>query len=1784
MKLAGQVTVRDFYCVTDQFRNDLLAKDEQYAYSERKLESEYVVHFSQPSFQRGNISYELPIVVHIIHNGGVENISDIQVQNAINYLNDAFKNQNSFYTDFGIETDISFCLAARDPNNNPSNGITRTSSVLTHVEYSIQDQLLKNLILWNPKEYINVWVVNEICVNGDCQVAGYSTFPPSHGGPVDGIVIEASYFGTIPSNTTSFIHEMGHYLGLGHTFLGGCKNDNCLTDGDKVCDTPPDKIVGYLPCSLEYNSCTTDENDYSIQNPFRPISLGGIGDQPDMFQNFMDYSAGECQNRFSPGQVKRMEFFLEHQRKSLSNSYSCYPPCPNPVTANFTTDFVIGVVDDESNLINISTNAGSYEWFINNTLYSTNEDSSILFNFEGTYTIKLIVHSSILGCSSDSFSVQINITCPTVSEFSLDLIDNSIYLANSSVNSTNIIWSIVSGSGVNIYSSIKNLDTFNFIDPGYYQICLRASGELCSDSLCKFIRIYTLGSEICNNGIDDDGDHLIDLFDPDCFCEEDAYQAQCEIDCEAVPDSFPDIKLQLKWISGKICNYEALSGNIVCGDIDNDGTVEILSSYYLGMKIPVPPLSSAINGIEILSGQDGSIKNNFSFTPNGVRGSFTNLAISKDAIGLEADVYFLDFISNRIVRYDRWGNRKWESEPFVFPHRAILNFADFNGDGVAEIYMNSIIFNSETGKILAFGKQGIGGNKNGSAFNSFLYAHSIAGDFLPNPGLELAAGNTVYIVQLNNLSDSTGNFMIPVVASAGIIDGSTGMGDFDNDQSLDIVSCRSNSAEGGGGLWILNPRTAELIAKGATGIGGGIPAIGDLDGDCVPEIVIAFEQQLIVYGFDGSQILKTRYVLPTSDQSGLTSIALFDFNLDGRLEIIYRDETHLLIINGNNGTIIDSYPVLSKTALEGPIIADIDNDGASEIIVTGSITDYNEMRILAFESASEPWAPSRTVWNQIGYHVTNVNDDLTIPKEPQNIAIQIPGSENCTLQTCPNIYNNFMAQATNRTQEGCVQFPALDLIIQSLGYSCSPDSITLCIEIQNNGNQNLSARPVEITFWKSNPLSIAGIPLLTKSVVLSLQNSERDTICITDTLLINVDSIYVVINDPGTETSPYTFPLTDLLECNYQNNLYLIDIDLTPKTLDLGLDIIKCNSSVVTFTADAGFENYVWNDGSTGEQFSTSFPGVYFVNAFDQCQRIYSDTIQVSIEEPININLGVDQIICPLDTLEFTVQNSFEWIQWVSSAEISCDTCISTFVTSDTSFLLIAIAGNGDCIVQDSVNIEVVQTEISEIFESICANEKIEFYGDSLNVSGIYSHLSDNCDSLIYLNLNVYQPSFTNLITSFCEGDSIEVGGEWFFNSGIYNIKLNNANNCDSTITLSLDVLLHAETNLSETICLGDSISFNGNWISDSGNYTCSLSTLEGCDSTVYLNLVVETEIIQKDEINLCDGDSIFLFNQWVNSPGVYSDTIQQPSCDLIFQTEAFFNPNYLNNVSLTLCQGDSVWTINRWIYTEGVYSIALNSDFGCDSLFNIIIEESPNPPEPIVEIDCQIPSVNLTILSGNLWHIIWDNGDTSQQTVYFNSDTARWIIYSDPLCKADRFLALPAIPDISVLPVFSDTTISKGSVVSLMLNIDPVDWKIKWISESGLSCDTCITISIYPEDDTEVTLMVTHRETGCTFSQSFRIYLVEEGDLYVPSVFSPNGDLINDFWSIGISGNVTLNSVSIFDRWGNQVGNWKGTNQIDWDGKFNGTPMQSGVFAYIIKYTKNQESFSRSGDLTLIR
>jgi hypothetical protein len=280
---------------------------------------EFDLAFSKQVGCENNKAFLIPVVFHILHNNGPENISEAQIDDALAQLNLQFAGGEG-----GFNTQIQFVRAKIDPQGNCSTGINRILTSNPEAQYSsyLDDVAMKNLSRWPTDNYVNIWIVRCIQPDIDCNdqygISGYATPPGISPNPeVDGIVVSHKFLGSIGtsnSNTTNTLtHEMGHYLSLlhvwgqewGNTCAVNCSDINtCNTLGDRVCDTEP--CIGTL-----YSLDCTDE----------PTNCQGCTGFPTgvyIFpkSNYMSYNH-ECQNRFTECQSFKMKFALENYRTGL---------------------------------------------------------------------------------------------------------------------------------------------------------------------------------------------------------------------------------------------------------------------------------------------------------------------------------------------------------------------------------------------------------------------------------------------------------------------------------------------------------------------------------------------------------------------------------------------------------------------------------------------------------------------------------------------------------------------------------------------------------------------------------------------------------------------------------------------------------------------------------------------------------------------------------------------------------------------------------------------------------------------------------------------------------------------------------------------------------------------------------------------------------------------------------------------------------------------------------------------------------------------------------------------------------------------------------------------------------------------------------------------------------------------------------------------------------------------------------------------------------------------------
>jgi hypothetical protein len=582
------------------------------------------------------------------------------------------------------------------------------------------------------------------------------------------------------------------------------------------------------------------------------------------------------------------------------------------------------------------------------------------------------------------------------------------------------------------------------------------------------------------------------ILDPNCYEHVDGYQWAIREDWRST-DSF-------------ISTYAAP----IVGDLDGDGIPEIVvakirSNFSAGDN---GPNFRDFEALYVYKGSDRStpmvINVIGNFMPAGVM-AMARVPVGSDTLGLVVVIDSAGFLR----AYNPFGPTPntplWTSKSKIIANYNRLRdygsvaFADFNNDGHPEIYVCNRIFDAETGKLLVEGPAG--GNKgvNTQITTGIQQYMPTVFDVDGDGTLEYIAGTEVYKVILNSRTDSTLNRMdlllyIPSlqVDTVTIKDGITLMADINGDGRADVLVFNAVSQRRDFIAWDLQTKT--LIAKHKIEHAypeqtrAGIPFVGDIDNDGMVEILMTLTKDSVreggragghLYAFrwmNGTQNFDRVYHTATSDRSGCTGITLFDFNQSGKARLVYRDETQLRIMVAENDTFRNeaTYQAISGTYYEYPVVADVDNDGAAEIVVVGAdrrfLSDnevYGTLRI--YKSGNEfTWAPARKVWNQYTYNVVNINEDLTVPLYRMDITTLFPNGK--------RPFNNFLQQQTLLNTQGNM-FNLTPNIIWDGGDPIAVlagDSVVFTGRIKNIGEAALQ-KPFYFTFYKNDTLPVSNV-------------------------------------------------------------------------------------------------------------------------------------------------------------------------------------------------------------------------------------------------------------------------------------------------------------------------------------------------------------------------------------------------------------------------------------------------------------------------------------------------------------------------------------------------------------------------------------------------------------------------------------------------------------------------------------------------------------------------------------
>ncbi len=423
-------------------------------------------------------------------------------------------------------------------------------------------------------------------------------------------------------------------------------------------------------------------------------------------------------------------------------------------------------------------------------------------------------------------------------------------------------------------------------------------------------------------------------------------------------------------------------------------------------------------------------------------------------------------------------------------------------------------------------------------------------------------------------------------------------------------------------------------------------------------------------------------------------------------------------------------------------------------------------------------------------------------------------------------------------------------------------------------------------------------------------------------------------------------------------------------------------------------------------------------------------------------------------------------------------------------------------------------------------------------------------------------------------------------------------------------------------ICREDSLKINlgpGKYVWNDGD-TTAVKTLRnqgrywvqedkmGCLINDSILLNINNEISDFETIYICPEDSLLMENKFFYPGDTYKRLIpSNVTCDTIKTITLLgyaVSPILVDGNTIICSKKDSKINVQkfkdyRWstgdttsevILKAGIYQLTVTDDHGCTSDTTINIRESPPIGYKISVVDplCdeQFGKISLQNISGGTGRLrYYANGIEWNSTTTYKLQPGKYIIQ---VFDSLGCLTIDSAEIKNAIPF--DISLEKDSIEVQMF----VSEKIRYLVKSG----NLKLISFHPDENIRqegefiiVTAsknidyeLVFEDENGCIINKVLKIRIVKEDDVYIPNIFSPNGDGVNDSWSPKLGSSVRLASLSMYDRWGNQL--YYSTNQqATWDGTSDGKIVLSGVYVYhLMVVTGTGEQKNYYGDVMVVR
>ena len=594
------------------------------------------------------------------------------------------------------------------------------------------------------------------------------------------------------------------------------------------------------------------------------------------------------------------------------------------------------------------------------------------------------------------------------------------------------------------------------------------------------------------NGVDDDGDGLVDEGYPDLDGDgvADCVDEDCPLDlaaagsvaldpaCETADVEVVDpwnVAIEWQWtgLSSRETVRHSFSTPVVAPlrDTNGDGVVDTRDT-------PDIAFTTVSGFLVVLSGADGSER----WAVDGIESQSGVAFADLDADGV-ADVLTVDAYGHPVL-FDADGVLLWTAPAAVTSRYPQPSVGDLDADGSPEALVDDLVLDGRTGAVEA----------RLPPLTGAPYRMATAADLDLDGDQEILFGDGVY--------DRTG----ALLWSAGAA-GAWGLWsapiDVDGDPEAEVM------VFGGGDLIVLEADGTELLRTSDPAWDRpGPPCVADFDGDGAVEVAFASYDVLSVVELDGQRV----WDKVIDDSSGLAGCAGYDFDADGAYEVVYADQQRLFVLDGATGSVrFRQRDHASVTALEYPVIADVDADGSAEIVFVSNYWDEGWGGLTVLGHAGDGWARSGTAWPVHDFAVTNVTGDGRVPASP------FPPWR---------LYNVMRARPTSDGAAVDLSVAITDVCVSG----CDPEAgvVRVAAQVWNEGALAAPAG-LSLALW----VEAGGSPVLLDAVTLPVVPSGESIDAVelrAPARELSAGPLFVVVDDDATLGTGL------VLECDEQDN------------------------------------------------------------------------------------------------------------------------------------------------------------------------------------------------------------------------------------------------------------------------------------------------------------------------------------------------------------------------------------------------------------------------------------------------------------------------------------------------------------------------------------------------------------------------------------------------------------------------------------------------------------------------